>query len=157
MGVVKVLVDQLKQVAGEIANFFKKIWDGLRTAYNAVAGAVETAVDFIRGIFGDVMAPTWNGRVGQHTSGDTHNGNGFGGPVVSFVGRLNRPAAVGLFTATAGLAYVTEQLLQHKVIYTSYTVETVDKSGKTVIETKTSIGPMKSSTSRLGSDDLKQI
>ncbi|KAG7532024.1 hypothetical protein FFLO_03899 [Filobasidium floriforme] len=117
---LNVLAQQLQAVLGQVAEFFKGIWRGIKTAYDTVVGGVKAAVGLITGIFGlDIETGVKGG---------------------TFIGRLNWPAAVGITVATTGLAYVCGHLIERGVEFHEQTVRIEEADGKKTIVTETHIG-----------------
>lgn len=125
MDIIETLVSQMKNVLNSVVDYLKGIWTQVQAAFVVVKSAVESGVKFIKGIFtlSTVQLP----------------------PAISFIGRLNWPAAVAVGAATAGLAYVTNQLKAKNIVYneqifvvkpdgtketTTRLIQTTDISGK---------------------------
>jgi hypothetical protein len=117
---LNVLAQQLQAVLSQVAEFFKGIWRGIKTAYDTVVGGVKAAVEFIKGIFG------------LDAENDVKGG--------ASIRRLNWPTAVGITVATTGLAYICGHLIERGVDFHEQTVRIEEGDGKKTIVTETHIG-----------------
>jgi hypothetical protein len=117
---LNVLAQQLQAVLSQVAEFFKGIWRGIKTAYDTVVGGVKASVEFIKGIFG------------LDAENDVKGG--------TFIRRLNWPTAVGITVATTGLAYICGHLIERGVEFYEQTVRIKEVDGKKTIVTETHIG-----------------